>query len=994
LIDQRKTRKTKKSHGSKKAKSLIDRRMITPGCRFTGEVVNALAYFICQRLSSRKYEHVKFYMSGANVAGEGELKIMKYIKSMPERMQQRDVFALVGSDADLVLLAIASRVPHISILNAISATSGPLIARIPKQEKADTLNSSSSSAHRGSRGEVFVEIGINKLIQEFSVLVPNSNSLNTGTDFVALSIMSGNDYLPKVPQFFIHQYWDHYLRARKTPQWAQENLIDPQTHRLNLDFLSSLLANSPPRSLMTPPIHHVKKLAKLRQLREDIAVGKLDKDEIIRRYSLPIVLPGSSSTPQSEEQQIMTAILQEQQEDQDLEGEEDDNPMFDDADDVDDSIQMDADSRAVSDPLEIGQAAVGGVQEALRGGQRMSASSHPSSSFLAAGTSQMEMTSLDASNYGSGRESNRVLALMRDPIEVFLEVKSRGTWSDYDADDHASQFIYGLEWVVNSYLRGECVTNDWYFPYSSSPGPKQLCDWIAKAKVDPTIVESLPTTVKADMHQASGDTAKGAETQTSSVQSSSSSHPSTSIPILTSSSSSINSTPYQPWMFAMMLLDSSTYDFVSPAIPMDSITAGSYVHEVHDTSYFFGFIDSDRMAAELSQLDISGMSVEDREYSFIGSIRLFERHYDYSLDAAQHNYMPRSPFESASESSSLRGLFRRTSIRDLKSHHHNMERQHGNNRQARGGGYGGGGGSGGGPRASDDRYQSQHTRDAQGRGNGHPQQDSPLQHQQQRPQSRQQQQHGNQRGQGQPQHSTVHSTPTPMSSSPQNPHRHPRQLEQTRDYHGKAKETKSSSTTGTPPPQHSSGQQAHNQGKRHHSPQDGQQQQQTQQRPVQQQQQQQQQQQSAYGKRVDLGSLFSPKPYPSPSTAAGTALPPKIPSQTSMDAPLYQAFFPTAPMTASMPPSHASPGTNAFPTSSSSHLGMMSSPTTTMNDATSSPASHFFPANPFGPILLPTPHQGFMSSPSVPSSSSSSSSNATTSSSSPFAQPSNPFKQH
>lgn len=946
MIDQRKTRKTKKSHSStKKVKSIIDRRMITPGCRFTGEVLEALAYFICQRLSSRKYEHVKFYVSGANVAGEGELKIMKYIKSMPERMQQRDVFALVGSDADLVLLAIASRVPHISILNAISTTSSSLIAQIPKRDTGAAQNQPS----RGARGEVFVEIEIDKLIHEFSVLVPRENSRDTGTDFVALSIMSGNDYLPKVPQFFLHQYWDHYVRARKTPQWAHSNLIDPHTNRLNLDFLDSLLAHSPPRPLMAPPTHHFRKLAKLRQLREDLATGKLDKDDIIRKYTLPFLAPGSSATPQTEEQELMNAMFLEQEEAGEA-GDDagdigDENPDFDDEDDDTSSSAMQIDSKAGYAGTPTGQRVMGANASANMT-MKMPTPLQPSATPFAAKSPMVIATPGSVSSGDSNAPTP--LQFMRDPIDVFLELKSRGSWAEYDADDHASQFIYGLEWVVNSYLRGECVSNEWFFPYSSAPGPKQLREWIVKAKVDPSIIKSLPS-----QHQSKSNDGKGDRT----LESSSSSQSNSSIPIHTSSN---NNTVYQPWMFAMMLLDSSTYDFVSRSIPMDSIAPGSYVHEVHDTSYFFGFIDSDRMAAELSKLDISAMSLEDREYSFLGNIRLFERQYDRSEEASKFNFMPKSPFDSLhasgeerTHSSSLRGMFKRVSIRDLKTHHNESGKhgQQGHGRQHRGENGG---------RNPDERYQSQHSRDVMRRSQEQPQQQQqPIsQHGSQNHGDRRQGGHQQRSGQSQ---SSQHSS-NAHSSQYRNQHH---QQDNSRQYHSQA--TASSSTPVHPNNSSSNSRFSGNRGRNH-----GNQDHQQQNAQGRQHSKQEQPQQSAYGKRVDVGSLFGPKPTSSSISQVQT-----IPST---DASSLQAF------SGAQPPNPFYPA-NSLPLASAPSNSPYMVPTTNpaggSSAATNSlPPSYFFPLNPFGPILMP--NAGGMSAPlAAPS----------TDASASFFQPSNPFKQ-
>jgi hypothetical protein len=582
LITQRKNRKASKSGSNKKkVKGIVDRRMITPGCRFNGEVSDAVAYFVCQRLASFKYEKVKFYVSGTNVAGEGELKIMRYIKSLPSESQKSDTFALVGSDADLVLLAVAAQVPNITIFNAMSKVSS-----------------------KGERREEMVEFNIDALMAEFSALIPGADPRHVGTDFVALSILSGNDYLPKMPHVGMGEQWKHYVKARNTPTWEKTYLIDTKTGRLNIQFFDFLLSHSRSKTMQAPPIHHERKLAKLRQLRADLAAGKLDREAIIAEYS-------------------------SQQLTEDEEGEE--SLANEEEDDLDDDLDEEHE----------------GVTQ-----------SHTTAKAAAK----------KAAPVPSPSKPQQHVQAPRDPIHVFLDVKSRDSWQEYDADDHASQYIYGVEWVVQSYLRGESLDYDWFFPYSSAPGAKQLCQWLAKAKTNPQLVRSLPVPIPI-----------------------SSSH---TIPIQTSNPNSMpgvqealsaatneepygrpaRTVPYQPWMFALMLLDSTTYDFVSPHIPTQTIADGSYVKEVHSTDFFFGFIDADRMEQELSQFDLSSMPKQDREYSMLGHMQMFERAY--------HNdgttFVPRSPFPN--QESRMRGLFRRHSIDDLVQHHMTLEsnaRRHG-----------------------------------------------------------------------------------------------------------------------------------------------------------------------------------------------------------------------------------------------------------------------------------------------------------------------------
>lgn len=56
----------------------------------------------------RSYERVKFYISGANMPGEGELKCIDWLKHMCKPDSEESA-VIVGGDADLVLQGLALR---------------------------------------------------------------------------------------------------------------------------------------------------------------------------------------------------------------------------------------------------------------------------------------------------------------------------------------------------------------------------------------------------------------------------------------------------------------------------------------------------------------------------------------------------------------------------------------------------------------------------------------------------------------------------------------------------------------------------------------------------------------------------------------------------------------------------------------------------------------------------------------------------------------------
>lgn len=53
------------------------------------------------------YERVKFYISGADVPGEGELKCIDWLKRMSNGGSENENAVIVGGDADLILQGLA-----------------------------------------------------------------------------------------------------------------------------------------------------------------------------------------------------------------------------------------------------------------------------------------------------------------------------------------------------------------------------------------------------------------------------------------------------------------------------------------------------------------------------------------------------------------------------------------------------------------------------------------------------------------------------------------------------------------------------------------------------------------------------------------------------------------------------------------------------------------------------------------------------------------------
>mmetsp|Transcript_7870 Transcript_7870/g.22260 ORF Transcript_7870/g.22260 Transcript_7870/m.22260 type:complete len:1284 (+) Transcript_7870:145-3996(+) len=205
----------------------FDSNCITPGTEFMGKLTEHLRFFVCKKIQEDPlWQGLDVVVSGPDVPGEGEHKIMDYIrcaKAQPD-YDPNLRHCLYGLDADLIMLALASHEPHFALLREEVVFGKQAAKRLEQRMLASKKR--------------FQLLHIS-LVREYLNLefkpaaqLPRQFEYNLERlidDFVLFCVMVGNDFLPCLPfaeigegglDFFFASYKEHLQNASGSqPPW-------------------------------------------------------------------------------------------------------------------------------------------------------------------------------------------------------------------------------------------------------------------------------------------------------------------------------------------------------------------------------------------------------------------------------------------------------------------------------------------------------------------------------------------------------------------------------------------------------------------------------------------------------------------------------------------------------------------------------------------------------------------------------------------------------
>uniref|UniRef100_A0A7N6A948 5'-3' exoribonuclease 1 n=1 Tax=Anabas testudineus TaxID=64144 RepID=A0A7N6A948_ANATE len=177
----------------------FDSNCITPGTEFMARLQEQLTYFVHNKLSTDKlWQNVKVYLSGHETPGEGEHKIMEFIRSENSKPghDPNTRHCLYGLDADLIMLGLTSHEPNFSLLREEVRFGGKKSQKRITAPEETTFHLLHLSLMRE-----YIDYEFSELRNQLSFEYDLERIID---DWILMGFLVGNDFIPHLPHLHIN----------------------------------------------------------------------------------------------------------------------------------------------------------------------------------------------------------------------------------------------------------------------------------------------------------------------------------------------------------------------------------------------------------------------------------------------------------------------------------------------------------------------------------------------------------------------------------------------------------------------------------------------------------------------------------------------------------------------------------------------------------------------------------------------------------------------
>lgn len=203
---------------------------ITPGTEFFSIVVDHIQHWLEYKISTDpRWKDLRIIFSGPNVPGEGEHKIMSFIRN--ERLQEgynpNTRHAIMGQDADLILLGLATHEPNFCIFRERVLFNFKQ-RMLLKADNDDDGNNLDTYLHNSDFEWLHMSVLRDYLMFELELPGTNFCLERTLDDIIFCSFLVGNDFLPHLPALDIgDEAMDlifHVYKKERRSYWKSQQI--------------------------------------------------------------------------------------------------------------------------------------------------------------------------------------------------------------------------------------------------------------------------------------------------------------------------------------------------------------------------------------------------------------------------------------------------------------------------------------------------------------------------------------------------------------------------------------------------------------------------------------------------------------------------------------------------------------------------------------------------------------------------------------------------